>query len=247
MRGRKLWNGPRKRISRMPKRVAQAYRRLQEWIDLGHIPPDVLAGRTIGPIMVIEFAGMAEANSIIRKPKRLWKCKCCCGCLTEMIIREEDIISLRSWALGRKKPTCVKSKWQRIIGNAEAQRRWKAKSQECAQKERAKLKVGWSRAMERALAEFQPECVVCGSRNSLVTDHVVAAGLGKGLFPGNVVRLCTSCNMRKWKWRLRQLPAKIATRLRKAADAFGEFWKNLETGKSQTHVLISTRIRGRET
>lgn len=84
---------------------------------------------------------------------------------------------------------------------------------------------GWTLQMDQALRELQPVCVVCGSAERLEVDHVKPLSQGYGLLPGNAVMLCKSCNSRKWKRSLEELPADMATKIMNSAQEFKNHWE----------------------
>lgn len=72
--------------------------------------------------------------------------------------------------------------------------------------------------------KYQPNCVVCGNTEKLVTDHVLPLSKGHGLAPGNAVRLCTSCNNKKYNKLPEELPPEWKDKILTAAESFRVAW-----------------------
>lgn len=82
----------------------------------------------------------------------------------------------------------------------------------------------WTHEMEELLLDMQPACVVCGATENLELDHVLPHIKGGKLEPGNVVRLCRSCNATKHDKSIDQLPAVTAAAITQAAQGFEAAW-----------------------
>lgn len=82
----------------------------------------------------------------------------------------------------------------------------------------------WTHEMEELLLDMQPVCVVCGATENLEHDHVLPHIKGGRLEPGNVVRLCRSCNATKHDKSVDQLPAVTAAAITQAAQRFEAAW-----------------------
>lgn len=89
-------------------------------------------------------------------------------------------------------------------------------------------KFTWTKDMEAHLRELQPQCVICGTEKDLTTDHVRPLKMGYVKCPGNVVRLCRTCNSKKGAKGLTELPAIIVIKLLENALEFEASWKKLQ-------------------
>lgn len=87
----------------------------------------------------------------------------------------------------------------------------------------------WTPEMEVALSLYFPECIVCGSKNDLSTDHVYPLSLKNGLKPGNAIKLCRSCNASKGNRPPNKLPKTMPRTagaiILFAAKEFEIFWQ----------------------
>jgi hypothetical protein len=198
------------------------------------------------------------------KLKRLWECCCFCGCSTRIIITEDEILRIKTYysspnrpwsvssslAINRdyrkpipgvgpyKPPACVSRVWKEIL---DSHQRLKKIQSRLNSKRRKQADRGWTRSMERALRDFQRVCIICGANERLVTDHVTPAVKRKGLRPGNAVRLCSQCNMRKYRATSGELPPMVAYCLRTAAMAFKAQWEKTQRQGAQAASLTSPR------
>lgn len=86
----------------------------------------------------------------------------------------------------------------------------------------------WTVEMEIVLRDLQRECVICGSRDELTTDHVLPFSKGYSLQPGNCVILCKSCNSKKSNKSLSELPLDWQVSIIWSAFAFKNHWDSRE-------------------
>ncbi len=96
--------------------------------------------------------------------------------------------------------------------------------------ERKKLlreKELWTLDMELACKKFFICCIVCGTTENLVIDHVYALYNGFPLEPGNAVRLCRSHNNWKWRHWLHELGQKYIILFERAANSFAIHWDEI--------------------
>jgi len=160
-------------------------------------------------------AGSDSVIGIDGKVHWTWGSTLCCGCRLEAEVRNElQKIRLRA-------------------RNRRAEDRGAAIRRE---RER-KLDKKWTPAMDRALRSFQPRCVLCGYHGDQTTHHVRPLSMGSGKKPGNVVRLCRSCNSDISCRSLAALPTEIARALKTAAGQFKQFWKS-GCARSEAHTAV---------
>jgi len=65
-------------------------------------------------------------------------------------------------------------------------------------------KIQWSTTIREWLREHEKpdECIYCGSREDLTTEHILPRSLGGPDHPDNAIRVCRACNTRKGAKRL---------------------------------------------
>jgi hypothetical protein len=184
-----------------------------------------------------------EDVSVAGHASPIWRCRCTCG--TEKDIAR-DVLTL-GWNLpdgsdtvlgvdgndhwtwgstlscGCRTDAEVRAELQKIRLQARHRRAGDRGAAIRRDRER-KLDKKWTPAMGRALRSFQTQCVLCGDTGDLTTHHVRPLSQGGGRKPGNVVRLCRSCNSRISSRRLRCLPTGTASALETAAAQFKELW-----------------------
>jgi len=171
-------------------------------------------GRVFGRYTVLKYAGK-------RGTHHYFLCRCECG--TEKVVQAGHLRSGRTKSCGcYQRERIIETQTTHGLSHTADYRRW----EEARRKgKELKLDVNWTRDMEQALYEQQPECVLCGVIHPLSVDHVRPLSRGYGLEPGNAVILCKNCNSQKYNKALEALPAKHRKRIMKAAKAFASYWK----------------------
>jgi hypothetical protein len=168
------------------------------------------------------------------EPGAIWRCRCSCG--TERDIQKAVLTSRQALSCGCRPDAEVE---------AELQAKWRhAKrgfSKEMSDISRRHLErrfdSKWTDSMQRALCCSQPSCVLCGTTDDLTNHHVRPLGTGHGLEPGNVVRLCRTCNS-FISWREpSQLDPRMAHKLETAATQFKDYWENKCTNSHAPTVV----------
>jgi 5-methylcytosine-specific restriction endonuclease McrA len=148
----------------------------------------------------------------------LWNCLCECG--------NETIVTSGNLRRGSTKSCgCYQKDVQRSLHTTHGLS-GTAAYREYVEKGRKLLDIEWTKEMDKSLKTFQPVCVICGSDYRMSTDHVYPFSKGYGLRPGNAVRLCTSCNVRKHDKTPEELPRESRYRILLAAKKFENYWNN---------------------
>lgn len=179
---------------------------------------EVLTGATFGRLTVIRLA------EIRRYPGRtclMWFCLCECGNETTVIadsLRRGNTTSCGCYCKEQQRKAVT------IHGQSHTHKYRAMLARRRAETGRD-LDAGWCWSMEEALHEEQPACVLCGTEKNLTVDHVKPLSRGHGLYPGNAVVLCRSCNSTKSNKHPDDLPADIRIKLLKAAADFAIYWK----------------------
>lgn len=65
-------------------------------------------------------------------------------------------------------------------------------------------RIQWSSTIREWLREHEKpdECIYCGSRGDLTTEHILPRSRGGPDHPDNAIRVCITCNMKKGNKRL---------------------------------------------
>lgn len=156
--------------------------------------------------------------------QRYWWCQCACGVVKE--IAQESLKKIKSCGCYNKEQS---SKRFRTHGLSRTNAYWEMHNR-IRREQTLALDSEWTLEMESLLRALQPVCVICGGRNYLATDHVLPLSKGHGLKPGNVVRLCKSCNSKKGNRNLDELPDGWKERIIYAADSFRITYSDLKEG-----------------
>ena len=199
------------------------------WQELEKNP----SGWIYGEWTVLDPAG-EFASDLPSGPAGIWRCRCSCG--AEREIRQADLTSRQTLSCGCRPDAEVQ---------AELQVKWRhAKrgfSKEMSANSRRHLErrfdSKWTDAMQRALCCSQPSCVLCGTTDDLTNHHLRPLGTGHGLEPGNVVRLCRTCNSAISSREPSQLYPRIAHKLETAATQFKDYWENKCTNSHAPTVV----------
>lgn len=180
---------------------------------------EIAPGTRFGRWTVIQFDRWAPRPKYGQNP--LYLCRCDCG--TERSVMRRSLMTGRSQSCG-----C----YHREVSIEQARQNFTKHGLykdpdyiRCLKHRRYHADRSWTVEMESLLNQLQPACVVCGATCGLEIDHVYPAIKGGGLIPGNVVRLCRSCNAAKHDKDLSNLPPKWGAKIRSAADAFAQVWK----------------------
>ena len=121
-KGASYWGDRNAKQPPMPTYVIQAYMNLAEWVETGSVPDDVLVGRRVGPLVVTQFQGYQQEESNRSKPKRLWECRCFCGCSTHLVVTENDLLRLKA-SYG-----CISNRWEKILRQYQRIRKLRSRS-----------------------------------------------------------------------------------------------------------------------
>lgn len=188
------------------------------------ITVDDLSGKRFGKLVVIEQWGRNSSGQV------MWKCRCDCGSITRSVGRK--LIAGYADNCG-----CVRVEKDRILGpdrikiQKEDALKQRDKKRRYLENEYDTL---WTQDMEKSIREFSPFCAVCGMADGdhldkhgrhLHVDHVLPLSKGNGLYPGNAVLLCVSCNSFKWNRDLDELPDLIKECIVQKALEFKNYWE----------------------
>lgn len=150
----------------------------------------------------------------------IWRCLCSCG--KETLVGSSFLINGNTQSCG-----CLlqekNSQNARKMFTTHGQSKTKAYACLLAHRRRERVRGvdnDWSVMYEFYLRSFFCECVVCGATKHLSTDHVLPLSKGYGLKPGNAVRLCKSCNSKKYTKDIDQLPVEWQSKILSAAEDF---------------------------
>lgn len=167
-----------------------------------------LTGKVFGYWLVVE-----------RSQQRRWKCQCLkCGCIKELNKQE-----LETGKTSQCRDCFVRSITTHGLSGTSVY----DKIRILVRREHEKvLDTQWTIEMEKLLCDLQTKCIICNSTDRLATDHVLPLSKGYGLKPGNAVRLCKSCNSKKYNKTLNDLPEIWQHRLTMAAESFRCEWES---------------------
>ncbi len=174
-----------------------------------------LTGQVFGRLTVLNIDNQKTISYRI-----YWLCKCSCGSLTSVLSEHLYLGHTRSCGCLVKELCSQKFTTH---GLSKTDTYIKTKNHQYIEK-KSLLDSQWTPLMEVCLTNYQPVCVVCGSKNNLSIDHVLPLSKGNGLYPGNAVILCISCNSRKGAKSLNKLPVEVANKIIKAAESFRIAW-----------------------
>lgn len=178
-----------------------------------------LVGQRFGRLLVVAFA---KTKKYSRCAHAQWACHCNCGSKT--VVTSGALLTGRIVSCGcYQRDRAREVHTTHGLSGTSAYKRW------CHDRYYGKARImdaGWVPQMEEALYEQQPACVLCGSEDHLSVDHVRPLSRGHGLYPGNAVILCRSCNSTKHDKHPNDLPTKTRTKLLKAAKAFETYWQS---------------------
>lgn len=107
----------------------------------------------------------------------------------------------------------------------------KRKTDRIREKRKRAQDSGWTNEMDGLLRKMFNSCAICGKSKRLSKDHLVPLCNGGKLEPGNVVRLCRSCNIRKANKMPNELPDEIRSKLEELALKFKQIYDDLKLGK----------------
>lgn len=172
-----------------------------------------LTGRVFGRLTVMSFAGVLNG-------KPFWNCLCTCGAMKTVMAQSLRQCRTVSCGCYHREDAQRRATKHGRAGTAVYKRVYKQRREA-----RQDLDVNWTRRMEQLLRTFQPTCVICNSPDDLTTDHVHPLASGRGLIPGNAVRLCRHCNSSKHAKPLCQLPDTWQVKISSAAAAFKQHWE----------------------
>lgn len=181
--------------------------------------PD-LTGKQFGRLTVVSRAEMKRnANG---STSSRWICLCSCG--VEVVVRGTELKrgDTKSCGCYRKQVTRQRC---RTHGKSHT-REYRAMKCRRYSETKQRIDVMWSLQMEEALREQQPACVLCNSNEYLSVDHVRPLSDGYGLYPGNAVTLCRSCNSSKGAKHVENLAKSDRAKLFKAAKEFAAYWQS---------------------
>lgn len=168
-------------------------------------------GKIYGKWTVISLAHSNE------KGRLCWLCECECG--NQAIV---DGANLRNGASSGCR-VCGDSTGKNSthgLSNTPEYAAWSARKRI----ERKKLlDVSWTIEMEMTLRDFFSACVLCGEKTSLDVDHFLPLNLGFGLFYDNALILCGSCNSKKQRKYITELPIEVRKTLIDASCAFQDY------------------------
>ncbi len=183
-------------------------------------PPGDLTDHVYGLWTVVGPAGPRQVRPV-DGGVRLWKCRCACG--TCSVFTEKTLKSWRVWSCGCRPEKEVRREWEsnqrraydRVYGPGSSQR---------TRSEREKLDCGWTAEMKKALYAFQPKCLLCGASEDPSIHHVRPLSRGGRKWPGNVVRLCGTCNSFIYNREPSELTPHMAAILENGEAQFKEYW-----------------------
>lgn len=176
---------------------------------LKSVQEDSMLGRVFDRLVVTRFSHRAH--------KRIfWECRCVCGGIC--YVATNSLLSGHTRSCGCfGKEQCRKACIKHGLSNTIEYRRLTLR----IRREREKhVRSYWTHEMEMLLKQVQPCCILCGSVNRLCVDHVMPLSKGGSLRPGNVVRLCRSCNAKKHAKCPNDLPLQDMHRLLRCANDF---------------------------
>lgn len=156
-----------------------------------------------------------------------WLCHCDCG--NEKIVGSNSLISGDSKSCG-----CYFDDTNRERAKTTFRKHGQSGTPQYVcyharlRRERRKLlDFGWTLEMNQLLLSLQTSCAICGASSHLVVDHVKPLSKGNGLYPGNAIVLCHSCNSKKQSRDLTELPREWQDKIERAASQFLSAWNSL--------------------
>jgi len=175
-----------------------------------------ISGERFGRLIAIESTSRRYKNI----GSYIWRCKCDCGKETEVPIAQLNYGQTKSCG-------CYAKEMFRIVNTTHGLSKTKEYRRFKAHKYREKyfgVDTTWTPLMEIALSELFTECVVCGSRDHLETDHVFPKSKRYNLRPGNAIKLCRSHNRMKNNKMPNELSKEMLNRILPAARSFKLYW-----------------------
>lgn len=183
---------------------------INSWVKPEHRMPKLIGFR-FGKLVVLEIA-----KNMATHHKAKWRCLCDCGSITYV-----TTYHLRS----KQTKSCGCGQWDGTTKHGLSKTiEYRRAFDQRRREQEHKLDCQWTPLMEKCLSVFQPECVICGSVEDLATDHVYPLSRGFGLYPGNVVKLCKSCNSTKSNKMPDNLPKEFRDRLLSESESFRLAW-----------------------
>ncbi len=176
-----------------------------------------LLGKRFGRLTVI-----SEAETKQYQHRRYYYWNCICDCGIETVVARDHLKSGHTISCG-----CYGRELQRKLHTTHGLSGTSAYRRQRTNNRNGKKQMldDWSPSMQEAIYEQQPECVLCDAAEDLTVDHVRPLSRGHGLYPGNAVVLCRSCNSTKHDKHPDDLPTETRTKLLKAAKAFETYWR----------------------
>jgi len=170
------------------------------------------------------FAYLTAVEENGRKNRMVvWKCLCDCG-------NEIDVVS-HNLVSGHTKSCGCMSSYLKAVGQTTHGLCYTKEYKCMKSRERKELKLmldtEWTPRMEKELASYFPDCIVCGKTKRMSTDHVLPLSKMNPLRPGNAVRLCGSCNSIKGPRNLDEIPKYMRDIIVPAAENFRIYWESL--------------------
>lgn len=175
-----------------------------------------LVGMVFGSITVLSSAGRTK------RQQALWNVRCSCGKEYSM-----SGSKLTSMGVTKCKQCAMDDLHKSKITHGESRtKKYRTFLQRLRYQKQKGLDAEWVYEMEQALVVFQPSCVICNGTKRLCTDHVYPLSKNYGLKPGNAVRLCNYCNLKKMDKLPKDLPAEWRDKILLAAEEFKSAWES---------------------
>jgi hypothetical protein len=192
---------------------------------------DVKSGRTesCGCVMYRDISGSRFGRLVAikrigkgRDGRTQWECACDCGSTAS--VSTSNLINGTTKSCGCYMRDRV-SEVNTTHGLSGTKEHYRAKAHRYRERHGGHEPT-WNSSMEKALSDFFPSCVICGSDKHLQTDHVFPKSKGYILKPGNAVKLCRAHNGSGFKGGKSpdELPEEAREKILTAASRFEEYW-----------------------
>lgn len=194
-----------------------------------------VTGHRFGRLVAIEAVGKNKWGGY------KWRCRCDCGNLVDVSLTHLKDGHTTSCKCFQRESSRIR---ETIHGMSCTPEYFAFKARERRYLEK-QIDAQWTLAMEKALRDLFPACVLCGMTEiehlelcgrKLSVDHVNPACLGFGLVPGNATILCNRCNCKKWGNPLEKLEAEWQAKLLLSAQLFKLVWEGEMKWQEHQHI-----------
>lgn len=193
-------------------------------ISCGCDRPRTRFGRTVVGDRYGYLVVLKELETRSKEGNVIFLCQCDCGSIINVEGSNLRKNHTKSCGCYKKTKNAESLRARRLIHGQSKTLAYKSFIEERRRQRKNELDNEWTLQMEMCLHIYQPVCVVCGGTKRMSTDHVLPLSRGFGLFPGNAVRLCSSCNSKKRDHMPENLSTEVRGKILRAAESFRIAW-----------------------